>query len=132
MAPSAIKKMFEQHFSESRGANLAMPREDLKFINITLNGIHKAYDGHYEVPSVPLRNENGHLPCNKKHAEARLKQLSRRFAIDSKYKEDYVTFIQKMLEEGHAEKAPEQCETVWYIPHHGVYHAKKPDKLRVE
>lgn len=130
MAPSAIKKMFEQDFSEPQDANLAMSQEDLKFMNITSNGIHKAEDGHYEIP-LPLRNENVHFPCNKKYAEARLKQLSRRFAADSKYKEDYVSFMQKMLQEGHAEKAPEQYETVWYIPHHGVYHPKKPDKLRV-
>ena len=130
MAPSAIKTMFEQDFSESQDANLAMSQEDLKFMKITSNGIHKADDGHYEIP-LPFRNENVHLPCNRKQAEARLKQLSRRFAIDPKYKEDYVTFMQKMIEEGHAEKAPEQRETAWYIPHHGVYHPKKPEKLRV-
>ena len=38
--------------------------------------------------------------------------------------------MQKMLL-GHAKKAPEQCETDWCIPHHGVYHHKKPEKLRV-
>ena len=130
MAPSAIKKMFEQDFSEPQDANLAMSQEDMKFMNITSKGIHKAEDGHYEVP-LPLRNENVHLPCNKKHAEARLKQLRRRFASDAKYKEDYVTFMQKMLDEGHAEKAPEQYQSAWYIPHHGVYHPKKADKLRV-
>lgn len=130
MAPSAIKKMFEQDFSEPLDWNVAMSQEDLKFMSITSNGIHKADDGHYEIP-LPLRDESVHLPCNKKRAEARLKQLSRKFAIDSKYKEDYVTFMQKMLEDGHAEKAPKQHETVWYIPHHGVYHPKKPDKLRV-
>ena len=130
MAPSAIKKMFEQDFSEPQDANLAMSQEDLKFMNITSNGIHKADDGHYEIP-LPLRKENVRLPCYKKHAEARLNQLSRRLAIDSKYEEDYVTFMQKMLEEGHAEKAPERYERVWYVPHHGVYHPKKPEKLRV-
>ena len=46
MAPSAIKKMFKQDFSEPQDANLAMSREDLKFLNITSNGIHKADDGH--------------------------------------------------------------------------------------
>ena len=39
--------------------------------------------------------------------------------------------MQKMLEEGYAEKAPEQYETVWYIPHDEVYHPKKPEKLQV-
>ena len=99
-------------------------------MNITYNSIHKADDGHYEIP-LTLRNKNVRLPCNKKHAEARLKELSRRFAIDSKYKEDYVTFMKKMLKEGHAETAPEQYKTAWYIPHHGVYHPKKLEKLRL-
>ena len=39
--------------------------------------------------------------------------------------------MEKMLEEGHADKARKQYETAWYIPHHGVYHPKKPEKLRV-
>ena len=40
--------------------------------------------------------------------------------------------MEKMLEAGQAERAPKQClETTWYIPNHGVYHPKKPDKLRV-
>ena len=69
MAPSAIKKMFEQDFSESQDANLAMSQEDLKFMSITSSGIHKANDRHYEI-ALPLRNRNVHLPCNKKHAEA--------------------------------------------------------------
>ena len=36
MAPSAIKKMFKQDFSEPQDANLAMSQEYLKFMNITL------------------------------------------------------------------------------------------------
>ena len=32
MAPSAIKKMFEQDLSEPQDANLAMSQEDMKFI----------------------------------------------------------------------------------------------------
>ena len=26
---------------------------------------------------------------------------------------------------------PAQTGQVWYIPHHGIYHAKKPNKIRV-
>ncbi|KAJ8366280.1 hypothetical protein AAFF_G00363170 [Aldrovandia affinis] len=38
-----------------------------------------------------------------------------------------------MMIRGDAEPAPKTPEgqTVWYIPHHGVYHPKKPEKLRV-
>ena len=49
-----------------------MSQEDLKFMNITSGGIHKADDGHYEVP-LPLRDKNVHLLCNRKLAEARVK-----------------------------------------------------------
>ena len=83
-----------------------------------------------EIP-LPLRDENVRLPCNRKLAEARLKQLKRRLENDPKYKQDYVTFMEKMIADGHAEKAPNQYERAWYIPHHGVYHPKKPEKLRV-
>ena len=40
-----------------------------------------------------------------------------------------------MLENGHAEKAPntEKPEKgkVWYVPHHGVYHKDKPEKISI-
>ena len=99
-------------------------------MNITTGGIHKADNRHYEVP-LPLCDENVRLPCNRKLAEVRLKQLKRRLEIDQKYKEDFVTFMEKMLKNGQAEKAPKQYERAWYIPHHGVYHPRKPEKLRV-
>ena len=35
------------------------------------------------------------------------------------------------IEKGYAEKALEKNEMAWYIPHHGVYHPKKMDKIRV-
>ncbi|XP_073234570.1 uncharacterized protein [Porites lutea] len=130
LAPLSIKRMFEQDFAETQDLNLTMSQEDLKFMNITVGGIHKADNGHYEIP-LPLRDENVRLPCNRKLAEARLKQLKRRLENDPKYKQDYVTFMEKMIADGHAEKAPNQYERAWYIPHHGVYHPKKPEKLRV-
>ena len=40
-----------------------------------------------------------------------------------------------LLECKHAEKVPEdeieKSNYVWYLPHHGVVHARKPGKLRV-
>ncbi|KAK3754031.1 hypothetical protein QZH41_020297 [Actinostola sp. cb2023] len=48
--------------------------------------------------------------------------------------DDYVKFMTKVIDSGFAEKVePAKSETmrVWYIPHHGVYHPKKPNKIRV-
>ena len=129
MIPSTIKRMFEQDFSENQETNSAMSQEDLKSMKITAGCIHKAGNGHYEVPLL-LHDENGLLSFNKKLAEIRLKQLRRRLASDSKYKEDYVAFMEKMPEAGHAEKAPKQCHgRTCYFPQHGMYHPKRPDKL---
>lgn len=41
--------------------------------------------------------------------------------------------MEEIISKGDAEPAPPMAEgeTVWYIPHHGVYHPQKTDKLRV-
>ena len=39
--------------------------------------------------------------------------------------------MKTMIENGEAVDAEDGSEGKWYLPHHGVYHPKKPDKLRV-
>lgn len=51
------------------------------------------------------------------------------------YQNDYVAFINKILNKGYAEKVPKETSKTdprkaWYIPHHGMY-PKKPNKIRV-
>jgi len=89
--------------------------------------------GHLEMP-LPFRSRPN-LPNNHKLAVKRLYHLKKRLDGNAKYKEHYVQFIEEMLKSGHAElvhvhEIPKPGE-VYYIPHHGVYHSKKPDKLRV-
>lgn len=55
---------------------------------------------------------------------------------DAKYNNDYVSFMNAVIENGYTEEVPALNEEdvnqqVWYIPHHGVYHPKKPNKIRV-
>ena len=50
--------------------------------------------------------------------------------------EDYVKFMLDILTKGYARKfLPDRLNAVtsevWYIPHHGVYHPRKPEKIRV-
>ena len=49
---------------------------------------------------------------------------------NDQYRNDYVAFINEILDMGYTEKVPEESVAtdpgkVWYIPHHGVYHRKK-------
>ena len=42
-----------------------------------------------------------------------------------------VSFMNDIIKKGYAERAPKEYKKAWYIPHHGVYNPKKPDKIRV-
>ncbi|XP_077863904.1 uncharacterized protein LOC144348389 [Saccoglossus kowalevskii] len=52
---------------------------------------------------------------------------------NSQFKADYIEFMGKMIANGYAEKVPDgvTAEGGWYIPHHGVYYPRKPNKIRV-
>ena len=55
---------------------------------------------------------------------------------DENYRNDYEHFVNEMIAKGDARKVPEdRLEAsqgkVWYLLHHGIYHPKKPNKIRV-
>ena len=93
-------------------------------------GIERTRNGHYEMPLA--FKERPVLPDNHSMALTRLEHLKRKFLKDSRYKEDYVKFMNEVLRRGDAEEASmlAQQGVKWYIPHHGVYHPKK-NKIRV-
>ena len=128
--PFAVSKMFEQDFSEGEGHDKPLSQEDKKFLQKMKEGIHLTEDDHYEMP-FPFRQDIIELPSNRRMAETRLHQLKRRFARDPQYKKDYVSFMNDTIKAGYAERAPKKNAKSWYIPHHGVYHPKKPGKIRV-
>ena len=135
--PYQVKQMFELDFSERNTGDQALSQEDRKFLARVTENIRHRDDGHYEMP-LPLKDPNTKLPNNRDMASQRLKQLKRRFASDEKYRDDYTTFMNTVIQSGYAEKVPTRNEDedknnqqVWYIPHHGVYHPKKPNKIRV-
>ena len=105
--------------------------EDQRFLDQVKAGIRKV-EGNYEMP-LPLKNNETRLPYNKSMAIHRLTALKRRLKIDEKYRNHYCELMQDMLEKGYAEKVPESVRQnsgkVWFIPHHGVYHPKKPEKI---
>ena len=128
--PFAVNRMFEQDFSERKSHSKVLSQDDRMFLKRTKDNIHLTEDGHYEMP-LPFRDDSVELPYNRKLAETRLGHLKRRFERDKKYKEDYISFISDVIKNGYAERAPKTNGRAWYIPHHGVYHPKKPDKIRV-
>lgn len=65
---------------------------------------------------------------------ARLKWIRRKLESDKKFKSDYVDFMNNLTTKAFSRKIPNdellgKQGCVWYIPHHGVYHPKKPGKI---
>ena len=75
------------------------------------------------------------LPCNSRVALNRLGKLKNRFIKDPQYYTDYCKVMDKLLVQGHASLVNSaslgKVGQSWFLPHHGVYQAKKPEKLRV-
>lgn len=134
LTPQVVSRMFEMDFAE-REHGVALSREDRQFLKIVEDGIHHRDDMHYEMP-LPFREKNVQLPNNRPQAEQRLHGLKKRLQGDARYRADYVRFMTEIIEKGYARKVkveelPHQEGKAWYLPHHGVYHPKKPGSIRV-
>ena len=126
--------MYETDFNESKSAvfRKALSQEDRKFLEIMDTGCTKI-DGHYQLP-LPFRNSDIEMPNNKLQAIKRLEWTKRKLMKDAKLCEDYIAFMNDIFIKGYAKKAEQDhCNKgrLWYIPHHCVYHPKKPNKIRV-
>ena len=134
--PFQVMKMFEMEFSEKRADRQGkLSQDDLQFLKKMEEGIRQTADGHYEMP-LPFRGNTLKLPNNKPLALHRLNKLKTRMENDVKYRQDYMAFMHDIIRKGFAERVPHEERPdddgkLWYIPHHGVYHPQKPDKIRI-
>ncbi|XDV46694.1 hypothetical protein PO909_014534 [Leuciscus waleckii] len=131
--PSAadILKVLESDFIERNSEGKCVSQDDVRFIQILSENIQQKEDGHMPLP---FKGQNPpSLPNNKKLAIIRLQHLKRKFKANQQFYGHYKAFMEDVINKGDAEPAPEVSvgDVVWYIPHHGVYHPKKPGKLRV-
>ncbi|KAJ8388711.1 hypothetical protein AAFF_G00131200 [Aldrovandia affinis] len=136
-APSTtdVLKVLESDFNEKRyeDRDKYVSQDDVRFVQLLSDNISQKEDGHYEMP-LPFKSSSPPLlPNNKRLATVRLQYLKKRLKANKPYNDQYKAFMEEMMIRGDAEPAPKTPEgqTVWYIPHHGVYHPKKPEKLRV-
>ena len=132
--PMQVRNMFELDFSEKGIDNNPFSYDDKQFLKRMKEGVHQR-DGHYELP-LPLKSDNIKLPNNKDMAMHRVMKLKAKFLRDRKYHQEYKDFMKDLIDKGYAETVPTKDlqradGQVWYIPHHGVYHPKKPEKIRV-
>ena len=84
--------------------------------------------------SCHYKDRNTVLPNNIAVAAKRLEYLKTRLVTNQQYCKDYTKFMTDVLVEGDAEVVPKEDmdnRNSYYIPHHGIHHRKKPEKIRV-
>ncbi|XP_061691812.1 uncharacterized protein LOC133509104 [Syngnathoides biaculeatus] len=127
-----VLKVLESDFNEKSHEDKYVSQDDVRFIHLLSDNIKQEEDGHYQMP-LPFRNSPLTLPNNKRLADVRLQHLKRKLSVNKHYHDQYTAFMDEIISRGDTEPAPAvlEGETAWYIPHHGVYHPRKPNKLRV-
>ncbi|XP_046557263.1 uncharacterized protein LOC124266512 [Haliotis rubra] len=137
LAPSTIVRIFERDFSEQDLGKVpgekGYSREDRRFMETAEEQV-KYVNGHYELP-LPFRDDTL-CANNRTQAQSRAKWQRKKMLQNEQYYKDYVGFVDNLLEKGFAYKIPEgqlsaESQRIWYLPHHGIYHPKKPTKIRV-
>ncbi|XP_059922876.1 uncharacterized protein LOC132468987 [Gadus macrocephalus] len=131
LTPATVIKALEFDFRDSNHRERSISQDDIHFMQLLNRTVHQNADGHLEMP-LPFKTRP-QLPENKRLALVRLKHLKRKLDKNSKFKEDYVRFMEGLFNDGDAERAEDELVpgNVWYVPHHGVYHPRKPNKIRV-
>ena len=85
---------------------------------------------------LPFKGPDPAFLSIKTMALQRLKQMKYSLQKVTKYRKDYSTFMSNEIQAGFAERVPpseleRKDGKAWYIPHHGVYHPKNPDKIQI-
>lgn len=108
-----------------------MSVDDLTFLKIMDQEFQKSENGHWTAP-LPFRQPHSKLPNNRDSALKRAKALEASLRRDAVKKEHFLTFMDGLIKNRHAEIAPPltQTDECWYLPIFGIYHPKKPNQLR--
>ncbi|XP_031549036.1 uncharacterized protein LOC116286627 [Actinia tenebrosa] len=129
-----IERMYNDEFGNSyNDADEGMSIEDHRAKDIMDKSV-KLIDGHYQL-RLPFRQDRPILPDSRATAERRLEWLKKRMQKDEKFKEKYNQVMEKYKSEGSSREVLEEelhnLKPVWYLPHHAVWHPRKPEEPRV-
>ena len=110
-------------FQTTREDNdVSLSCEDRRFLEIMEANVHRNDHGNWEMP-LPFRREDVKMPNNWSQAVNRLNGLIRTLRRKPQMEKDYIEFMQKILDKGHASPVPpgdfrakSQSGKVWYLP----------------
>lgn len=120
-------------FNQTEHDNKLAPSvEDIRFLKIMDTDVYRDNGNNWVAP-LPFREPRKRLPNNRELAVKRFASLQRHFKRKPEMQDQYVSFMEKIFANGHAEVAPplKKGEECWYLPSFGVYHPQKPGQIRV-
>jgi len=105
--------------------------DDREFLKMMDSQFVKGPRGKWTAP-LPFREDRPKLPNNREQAERRANILHKNLMRNPSKQQQFLTFMQRTFDNGHAEKAPqlEENEECWYLPVFGVHHPQKPNEIR--
>ena len=91
-------------------------------------------NGHYQL-KLPFRQDPPDLPDSLPRAERRLTWLKGKMQKDPVFHSKYNAVVEKYRAEGASRQVPDDelanLKPIWYLPHHAVWHPRKPEEPRV-
>ena len=88
-------------------------------------------DGHYQI-GLPFKHNPPNLPDSLPTAKKRLQYLKDKMNRNPKFHEKYSKVMKNYVDEEAAREVPEdevvKLKPLWYLPHHAVWHPRKPEK----
>lgn len=128
-----LELMYDEHFKDTYSEEEGTSIEDRRAKAI-MDESTTLVDGHYQI-KLPFRQDQPHFPDSKPTAERRLTWLKKRMEKDHTFKEKYTRVVEKYKSEGSSREVPEKevptMNPIWYLPHHAVWHPRKPEEPRV-
>ncbi|XP_068209143.1 uncharacterized protein [Palaemon carinicauda] len=125
-----LVESYNRKYDDAASNRREMSAEDRKWIEIIEKGV-RTVGRSYDV-LLPLRGNHGPLPETRDIALPRMHSLRKKIVKDGNYAKQNSAFMTEMQQKGYAEQVTTASPgNVWYIPHFGVQHPDKPDKVRV-
>ena len=135
MLQEQVERMWKTDFNDiDCNEQEEMSLEDKRALSKMEESLTVTEDGHYQL-SLPWRHQPPILKNNHRVAESRMLSLKARLSRDNELHQMYSKSMHDYLDKGHASEVPDeflQNDTeAWYLPHHPVFHPRKPNKVRV-
>ncbi|CAB4040244.1 Hypothetical predicted protein, partial [Paramuricea clavata] len=109
-----------------------MSVEHRKSVDIMERNLEKNDAGNWTAP-LPFCHEVITLPESRGEAYKRLESTRKTLDRNPIMKQHYFAFMKNLFAKGHAEPVPPQDPTLlkpcWYLPHFGIYHPQKLNKI---